>query len=337
MKIVECSGTPRQIGGATGEALREEIHQHIAWFPMRQWDTWQRRVPVFLKTLELHLPHVLEEMRSMAAGADVPAEEILRLNLPLYPDELTPAAGCSNIVFAGGEDGPIWGKNNDGGEPHRPVCARLIRPAHGIPQVTFTFCGMIATTDGMNAEGVAVGHSSVGSIFQQSDHHVPIRLWAYDAMRKSRTVGDFVRLMTSTPLRGKGYSIVCVDREGMACSLEAPCPLVQVRRPSASTGIHCVNCYQLPMLHEADRRSAAGKRDAHGRWRFLDRVLTAERSFNLEHMQSLLRHHDGPGLCRHGEGEGTHTEYSMIGLPAQNRLLYLEGYPCENEYAEILL
>ena len=53
---------------------------------------------------------------------------------------------------------------------------------------------MVATTDGMNAEGVAVGHSSVGSIFQQSDHHVPIRLWAYECMLKSRSTEEFVRL-----------------------------------------------------------------------------------------------------------------------------------------------
>jgi len=107
MRVVECSGTPTEMGEATGEALREEIGEHLAAYPMRNWEEWEHR-------------------------------------------------------------------------------ARVVAPANGIPQMTFTFCGMIATTDGMNAEGVAVGHSSVGSVFQQSDRHVPIRLQAYDAIRSTR-------------------------------------------------------------------------------------------------------------------------------------------------------
>ncbi|HIM55076.1 MAG TPA: hypothetical protein EYM39_00075, partial [Candidatus Latescibacteria bacterium] len=253
-------------------------------------------------------------------------------------------------VFSDGPDGPVWGKNNDGSPPPLPVCARVVRPDRGIPQVTFTFCGMVATTDGMNAEGVAVGHSSVGSIFQQSDRHLPIRLWAYEVMMNSRTTEDFLRLMASVPLRGKGYSIVCVDRGGTACSLEAPCPLLQVRTPRVSTGIHCVNCYQLPELADADRRNAEGKRDAHRRWKFLDAVLSDKEGFSLASAQSLLRSHHGPdhhgpdhhgpdhpGICRHGEAGGMHTEYTMIGLPAHGKILFLEGHPCQREFTEIAL
>ena len=206
--------------------------------------------------------------------------------------------------------------------------------------MTFTFCGMIATTDGMNAEGVAVGHSSVGSVFQQSDRHMPIRLQAYDAMMRSRTTDDFVRLMTTAPLRGKGYSIVCVDRSGTTCSLEAPCPLVQVRRPEHPAGIHCVNCYQLPELAEADRRAPEGKEDARQRWQLLDAFLTndlAPEGTDLDLARRLLRHHGDPSLCRHGECQDLHTEYSMIGLPAQGRVLFLEGYPCQESYAELSL
>ena len=84
--------------------------------------------------------------------------------------------------------------------------------------------------DGMNAEGLAVGHSSVGSIFQQSAHHVPILLWAYEGMMHSRTTGDFTRHMAKLPTYGKGFSVVCVDRQGRTCSIEPPCPLIQILR-----------------------------------------------------------------------------------------------------------
>ena len=341
MRVVECTGTPTQLGEITGEALRAEIAEHLAMSPLRAAEEWQRRAPGFLAVLEQRLPHVLAEMRGMARGAGVDEQEILRLNLPLYPNRLTLDDGaCTNFAFAAGPDGPIWGKNNDGAPPPRPICARVVRPMSGIPQVTFAFCGMVATTDGMNAEGVAVGHSSVGSVYQQSDAFVPIRLWAYDVMMRARTTGEFVELMASTPLRGKGYSIVCVDRHGTACSVEAPCPLVQVRAPRTPQGVHCVNCYQLPELAGADGRTPEGKADAQARWALLDTVLAEADQLDLAFAKRLLRRHGDdqhPGLCRHGECQDMHTEYSMIALPACGRVLFQQGHPCQESYGELVL
>ena len=134
MKIIECEGSPQSLGEQTGEALREEIREHISLRPMRDWPQWERRAPLFLDTLKTGLPRVLDEMLATARAADVPEREILRLNLPLYPHRLTalsaaspstaptdapaaaasaPGEGCTNFVFSDGPDGPVWGKNND--------------------------------------------------------------------------------------------------------------------------------------------------------------------------------------------------------------------------------
>ena len=72
--------------------------------------------------------------------------------------------------------------------------------------------------DGLNAEGVAIGSSSVGSVFGQSDRHPAIRLWNYHALQYSRGTRDFVRVTSRVALRGKGFSMVCVDRNGKTCS-----------------------------------------------------------------------------------------------------------------------
>jgi len=341
MNIIEVSGNPGEVGRCTGEALREEIRAHLEMFPPRSdLKSWQHRLPTFLATLRRYLPDVLEEIEGTAEGADVPLDDILRLNLPMYPNELSLAEECTNIAFADGPDGPIWGKNNDGLAPEqqRPACGRLVRRDNGIPLLVFTFCGMVATTDGMNAEGLAVGHSSVGSIFQQSDQHVPIRLWAYEVMVHSRSTADFVRNMASLPTRGKGYSILCVDRHGVVCSIEAPCPLMQIRRPEPGRRhMNCVNYYQLPSLANADRRSEAGKRNAKARRGLLDQKLEEDIDFSLEDMKKLLRYHGSPSICRHGDKDGSHTEYSMIGLPQSCRVFCLSGYPCKNEFMEVTI
>jgi hypothetical protein len=341
MKVVEASGSAREIGRATGEALREDIREHLERHPFSgDPREWQRRLPRFLGALARHLPKVLEEMEGTAEGADVPLNTVSQLNLPLYPDSLCPEQECTNIAFAGGPDGPVWGKNNDGmsRDKRRPPCARVVRRDDGIPLVIFTFCGMLATTDAMNAEGVAVGHSSVGSIFQQSDDHVPIRLWAYECLMRSRSTVEFVRNLAGLPTRDKGYSHVCVDRNGVACSIEAPCPVLQVRWPEgANRHINCTNYYQLPTLANADRRSESGKRNAHARRLFLDAELSSGKPVGLADMKRLLRHHGEPSLCRHGARDDCVTEYSMIGLPRSGKVLYLDGLPCEEEYSELAI
>ena len=341
MKLVEVSGTPRELGRQTGEALREELHAELGHIRApADAAAWSRRLRVFVDTLRQKLPAVLEEMQGVAEGAGVAPEDVFRLNLPAYPSELDLQENCTNVAFARGADGPLLGKNNDGlrGERRRPACVRVVRPRDGIPVAMVTFASMLATMDGMNAEGLSVGHSSVGSVLQQSDRHVPVRLWAYAGMMQCRTTGEFVRHMTAEPTRGKGYSILCADSAGTVCSIEAPCPLAQVRRPSgASPHMHCVNCYQLPPIAHADRRTPEGKADALARWRFLDAQLSSLSEPGLEEMKRLLRHHGAPSICRHGESEQARTDFSFICLAASGRLLCVDGRPCGGEFEEVVL
>lgn len=361
MRVIESTGSPTAIGHSTGEALRDEIAEHIELFPQRNADAFAARLPAFRDTLQKHLPDVWDEMLATAQGANVDEHEILRLNLPMYAGELD-LDGCTNFVTLDGPDGPIWGKNNDGCAPHRPVVVRHIKPDNGIPQATFTFAGMVATTDGINAEGVAVGHSSVGSVFQQSDSFVPIRLQAYHAMSQARTTGQFIAAMTSVPLRGKGYAAVCVDEHGSAVGIDAPCPLLQIRQPADNAlGLHGVNCYQHPALLHADRRPPDGKLDAHQRWHLLDRALQAgdgppadvdvsdgcgdesqvpqpgPNGTDLDFAKQLLHHHGDVPLCRHGAPLDYHSEYSMIGLPSSRTLLFCDIHPCRQTYQELVV
>lgn len=334
LKRVECAGAPREMGRQTGEALREDIAANLAARPLKEPERWLARLPGFVETTQRHLPSVLEEMEGMAEGANRPVEDIYRLNFPLWSNG-SEVEGCTNVVFSDGSDGPVWGKNNDGmcDVTARAAFVRHIKPDQGIPQVVFGMAGWVASTDGMNAEGLTTGHSSVGSVFQQSDRYPFIRLWDYVARSKCRTTEEYVREMTATPLRGKGYSIVCVDRHGTAASLEAACPLVQVRRPDRPRGIHCVNCYQLPALANADRRKPSAKIDARARAAYLDRVLDGGGTFDIEHMKRLLRNHADQGICRHGsETSEMNTEYAMIGVPVLGKVFYCGGHPCEGEF-----
>jgi hypothetical protein len=300
-----------------------------------------------VEALNTHTPHLYEELVATAEAANQPIELIMFMNSGKTTSMPLPFVdACTNACFAGGPDGPILGKNNDGLSAERadqriPV-VRIVRPNEGIPQLTITFAGMLAVCDGMNAEGVAVGHSSVGSKFAQLDNWLPIRLWYYDVMSMARSTGEFVRLMMSTQLNGKGYAMVVVDRAGKAVSVEAAVPVIQVRLPSSAKGhINCTNYYQLPELAEADTRKGNTKCDAVGRRELLDRVLEAAEPCDIAAMSSILRTHprerggEHPGICRHFGERGTVTECSMMFLPRDGRVFYAYGQPCSNDYVEL--
>ena len=101
--------------------------------------------------------------------------------------------------------------------------------------------------------------------------------------------------------------------------------------------MNCVNCYQLPMLADADRRSESGKCNAKARQRFLEQSLSELSDYSLADMKTILRHHGQPSICRHGGTDDSHTEYSMIGIPQSRRVLFVDGNPCQGTFQEIQL
>ncbi len=338
MKVIECKGNHLKIGECAGEGLREEIRRHIDKSLDRDLSVYWEDIKNFKSSTGRYLPHLLLQMKGMARGAGVSEEEILALNLPggqaVVDDHLRE---CSNIVFGGGPDGPLWGKNNDGSFDERPVCILKIYPEEGIPVMCCTFCGFVATGDIMNAEGLAAGHSSVGSKFRQSPRNVSARLWIYEGMFKSGKTRDFAVHLTSMPLYGKGFSMVAVDSDGRMCSAEIACPLVQLRWPEkGEKAMNCVNCFQLPQLKDYTNRTPERLANARGRKTFLEKAPASEVP-GLRVVKNILRYHGDYSVCRHGGKDLSHTTYSLIGLSCEGKVLFREGYACGGEYEEVAL
>ncbi len=343
MKIVRATGSFYEIGLAVGEETKDGIRRNIDWrhsFGYGINDEWKKGLPVFLATMEKYAPCVLEEIKGMAKGSGLPEEDILFINSPTLPfGELD--ITCTNIAF-NDVAGPILGKNNDGCDPNRgqSFYGKIAYPDHGIPFIGFAPCGMVAATDGMNAEGLAMGHSSLGSIFQQSLYHPFLKHRIYQAMSRRSTIGKFIRDVTETFCRGKGYVALLIDSSGGMCSMEAPCPLVQIRKPENARGMNVVNCSQLPSLANADARSPEGKANAFARKKLLDELIDSGQKLDLAKMKEMLRHHGLPDICCHGENGDTYksyTEFSMIFLPRERKILHQWGNPCKGKYQEFAL
>ncbi|MFH1008611.1 MAG: hypothetical protein V1800_14115 [Candidatus Latescibacterota bacterium] len=85
MKIIEASGVPRTIPPHTGEALREEIRQHLAFPAGIVRADRKRRTSVLLSALERNLPDMLSDVVEKAEGAaDARGEKIQKGSPPLF-------------------------------------------------------------------------------------------------------------------------------------------------------------------------------------------------------------------------------------------------------------
>lgn len=349
MKVIEARGTHRAVGQAIGEGLRDEIRAHVEGFVLQTPEALAQPVATYRNVLNAYLPRVLEQFEGMAEGAGLASERILALNLPVgVGASMFAPQGCTNVAFAAGPDGALWGKNNDGhfppdaaarrdGQGRRPWAVLKLYPDDGIPALCVTFCGWLSGGDMMNAEGLAVGHSSVGSRFRQSPLHVPALQWLYWILFRSRDLQAFQKNVTMLPLCGKGFATLAVDRQGAMCSAEIACPLVQLRLPRrGAPAMHAVNHYQLPELEGMHRRTPEGLANSLARSRLLEQECEAGNR-SLEHLRHILRRHGQPALCRHGGADQAWTEFSVIGLTARATLMVAPGCPCTGEYVSVPL
>ena len=142
-----------------------------------------------LRYLSKYEPGLVEEMRGLAAGAEVPFEAVFHLNaggfvryiLDFSGDgamryaeheataagsALEPHCGCTNVAFTQTEVGPLLGKTNDGGAPVPPErqpetwVLQHASPEGGPPFFIFAPVGALSGVAGVNANGFAVGQSA---------------------------------------------------------------------------------------------------------------------------------------------------------------------------------
>ncbi len=340
VQTIDCRGTAREMGRQYGEQTRDSIRRNLAVFVDPLWnpDEGARFAAAARCVLRDRTPNIFDELVGLAEGADAPMEKIIALNQvdtfgPEWTEECTPTA------LAGGADGPIMGKNNDGSRPtpfagpgaERDYVVRRCFPASGIPLLQVTYAGWLSGLDALNAEGLANGHASVGSIFDKSGPRLDIRLQAYHLMTRCRSTSAFIAGMMGASLTGKGFNIAIVDAGGDTVILESAVPLIQCRNRKAPF-VYATNHYITPALKDADRRKPAAKPVTVNRLAWLQWTASTRPPTCLPEMKALLSCHEPWAPCRHGGPHLSHTEWSLIALPARREILLAPGAPCSVPY-----
>lgn len=174
--FVSVSGKPEARGRAYGQQAADRVRKSAALYGKTLvdlgYDAMARSelIKYFAREIEDFAPHYLEEMRGIAAGADVPFEDIVMINARTEvvakaradkkkAAELEPGDGCTGALILPARSASgnlIHGQNWD----WRAECAETsivlrIRNDDGPDMLTFVEAGGLARS-GLNSAGVSI-------------------------------------------------------------------------------------------------------------------------------------------------------------------------------------
>lgn len=348
IKLVECRGAPREMGRQYGEQASEAIRKNIEVLTAGSGNRAEiKKVGYNIRRfLQGRMPDVLAECEGIAESTRVD------LNLLLIMNQAGTMgaewAQCTPLAVARTDKGPVVAKNNDGNTAPRGnlfaarrtneyvYAVRRCAPARGIPFIHVTYAGWLCGMDALNAEGLGNTHASVGSIYDKSGPRVDIRLWTYRLMQQCRTAREFASGLMEGSLTGKGFSVACADRAGHTALIEAAVPTVAVRAMDEAF-VYSTNHFNSPALRQSDQRSPAAKAISVWRYGYLRWVALCNAPKRLADVKRILASHEPWAPCRHGGAHQAETEWSMIGLPGQGKIMVSNGAPCRAMYQEFTI
>jgi len=332
LKLVECSGSPREMGRQYGEQAKEEIRCNLARFAPAQPESM---LHLMRRNLEKYAPEVLEELNGIAEGSGSDPDAVLAYNhWELAGDD---AERCTVMVLHTENEGILTAKNNDSpdGEDGRFVIRRG-KSLHGIPFIQVTYAGSLSGLDMVNAEGLCNMHGSVGSRFARPRSSPDIRLRLYQLMQTCRSAEELVEGLRQIPLTGKGFSIGVSDRSGNSLFLDAAVPLIAERARNRKFAFS-TNLYEAPGFENADMRNPAKRNVCLFRNGYLQWVSRTSPPEDLDGLEKLLSSHEPWAPCRHGGPHGSVTDWSAVAAPHLGKLLVSPGPPCRAPYREYTL
>ena len=225
LRWIVLNGPDREAFGALGEHMRGELaalagawpvlprlRRHVSGPPGRDLAAAVRRATAESFTAEW------AELAAFAAGAGVPFDDLILLNLRGDLGLVDGGIGCSDLAWR--RERSVIAHNEDGAPEDVGRCALLTMTGNGRPAVTaFWYPGFLpANAFVLTGDGLVwtVDHLPVASPGHGAGRHFVGR----GLQRSARTVDDAVGYLRSRPSAG-GFAYTIGDRAGRVVSVEA--------------------------------------------------------------------------------------------------------------------
>ena len=236
LRIVDASGSPREVGRAHGEDARELIARGLdAWFAVVGRQTGMAPAPYvegflratdFVPAIRDFTPALLEEVRGIAEGSGQPFDTVFAYQMMdeewahraalIRSRRAGEACSAAGVLRADGT--AVVGQNMDLPSHYDGTQVLLrTRPADGAAVMVFTPAGMIGTT-GLNEHGVGVCVNALMELKHRSTG-LPVAFVMRGALAQ-RTARDAASLLKAVPhATGQNYLVGDLGRvEDYECS-----------------------------------------------------------------------------------------------------------------------
>jgi hypothetical protein len=335
----------RSLRPLIAEAIKARFLQIERDGPDERFETLLRETGQALE--EIGRP-LLGFVRGQAEALEFEFDTLLRYGLMTYlrddlvirlhpdGDECTTWAAAAHATADGR---PLLVKNRDYSLAHLPL-QMIVRasPLIGYRYLYVTSAGSPGIfCAGMNEAGLAVADTHVYST--DLGPGLPDYALMMHILEQHNTVASTLEYLRSVPRLGRN-NLIMADAGGQLAVFE--CGYQQYGVLEAQGGT-LVNTNHFVTVEMSDRFVDVGPPEARGRSRgryqtVTDELAVAFGRIDLPFAQWLMALHKGPlgSICCHPEAASKATTISAsIFMPAERRMLYCHGLPCQGVYHEL--
>lgn len=339
-KLVECRGTPYEIGLQWGEGCKESIFKisenirngMMVFYKASKDDVIARAMKLFPLVQEFD-PYLVEIMKGQADATGLSFEEIFTQKctneLTFYYHNMTGL--CTSFAATGKatEDGKtLLGQNIDW-LPESPVDLLKIHHDDGPVQFVLSFANSSEFTFSSAGFGMCVN----GTIGKDYSVNIPLACYLPRVMRQEN-IDDALNLLKQVA-RGLGYYHLA-DAQGRMFGIESVHNDYEIIHPEKDLLLHS-NHYLTERFQKGDTASELQPDSYH-------RLESIKQFFNQHYghinpviaMEILTNHEHHPNsICRHIDPNvpiASATLASYIVIPEEGAIYIACGNPCEYEY-----
>ena len=349
--LIIGEGTPFERGFHFGNSQQERV-QHTVNAYMRIFESFAGldRRPVFeqaerfMPVIASFAPHLLEEIRGIAEGAQCDAREIIAINARtelMYG--ITNRPECTSIAISGSAsaDGHIRVAQNWDWHPSLvgTLVLWLVKRNNGPDLLTLTEAGIVGKI-GINDAGLAMCINLLRSDSDSGGPAAPMHIILRRVLEECHNVDEAIALLEKTP-RCTSCNHMLADRGGSIADVEATPAGQWVHRPQHGLLTHANHCTG-PVLASRDRYVRENPETCQRDSRM--QTLAAAHTVSESDLRAMLTDHaTAPySICLHNDADWSFIEQgesiaSIIIDVTGETLDVADGPPCEHLYRRYTL
>lgn len=275
--VLHLKGTHYEMGYQHGALMKDRIHANLKNIVTVEGEKSVKLGFLEVKPravigtiVEIQRPHVpkkyFDEMEGLAAGADVPLDDVRVAN---FIPEMFHCSGFA-LMNSATKDGTLYHGRvldyaiNWGLQEHAVLV--VAEPKDGIPFVNVTYAGFLGCVTGMNAEHVSIGEMGGGGL--GSWDGVPMSLLVRMALEGGRDLDSAVKIFRDNRRTCQYFYVVADGRANRAVGMEASADRFEVVEPGKSHPLLPTPVEDCALLSAGDRYHELVKRVRQGHGQF---------------------------------------------------------------------